>query len=1148
MGILYGYKNKLWKVINEFKYTGEYDPFTLNKGEYLFICNGAKGGRGSKSSHINRGGSSYGIINISTPTTFYAVVGGDGEDSVEEYIVSKGGFNGGGDGGLSSSYNGHIYFSGAGGGGSSDIRVVEPKESVGDNSIYYRIMVAGGGGGGHHATTSGTYMNFTGFGGGVNGGYPFASESTPNNRRYPSQIDGYEFWHGMNGNYNDNTTIGLNAMDGAGGGGGGWYGGYSPETSTSIDFSSANGGGGSGYILTETSHKPDNYMKDFDIEKFYFKDIFMNSGSAEEASVIICQKTDTALSGDKIIFPCVGETTSFDLLKGEYKINCWGGDGGTRYHSDYSSRGGYVEGVFVNPKIQKIYVTVGGSATFASSDMPVSYIQSTLPTLRFNGGGSPSAITGIAQSATSGGGGSDVRIGSDSLYSRIIVAGGAGGMGKINSLGGEGGGETGGNHSSGYGTAPGPGTQTGSPKSNDSRIAGGFGYGGNGVSQNSGHGGAGGGGWYGGSGVVPDSSSDDDKSGAGGSGFIFTENSTVPQDYLLSEEYMMTQPISLLGGNNLPIGMTKIEIDVLKSLTCKMICKDEEGIKYFNDSNKKWEYISKDEPNEDIINEYGTYSFINDDGLMNEYEVYILDTNNSVNTLNIEVLPVKQYIHTTVYTQMFVSKLSVDADIPDSVDLRVKSSRKGVAEDAHIDLTIEIDSFDESISDTKIYCIQAYGTGKSSGYHKIPVKEKTLEHIDLLPVGIGNRMPSRFKSYIGGFIDNNVAIKSTDSAISCERNRNIYSGVLVNDTIVRFSKLNLITNKSTIIKDIPKTSLGNTYYGGMLVDDDYIYLTSSYNNNLHTLWRIPLDPDNNTIDSYQPSSSSDYCFNAFGKMEWYNSHTICISCRKGFVLFDTVKLLWTPKLYTASNAKYDMAVGNKYGLAVYDNNNTSTALVCDIETNTWKDLSSGFKITLSGKTQSCCCYADGKFYITQKNYLHIIDEETMSLDKVVVTPYSSIAPKTINYAMGILYITIVNSQTLYMYDINNDKFQSTSLPFMINDWGTKGLCRPASFRGYFFAPNLRLFTINFIEYAKYNMGYKYDQFIIVMNEEHETEYEYDNRFVTFNDTHINIHSGNITRSLDQFNNTESIKFCKLDKSEYKRLLSSDLLKQNTEEE
>ena len=128
MSDIYLYKNEMWRVKYDFQYTGEPQQFRLNSGRYLCICKGARGG--GLGSPRNRGGSSYGILNLSEPLTAYAVVGGVGEDDTENEPTGtadptrtngEGGYNGGGRGGLSC--NPELWKCGAGGGGGTDIRL-----------------------------------------------------------------------------------------------------------------------------------------------------------------------------------------------------------------------------------------------------------------------------------------------------------------------------------------------------------------------------------------------------------------------------------------------------------------------------------------------------------------------------------------------------------------------------------------------------------------------------------------------------------------------------------------------------------------------------------------------------------------------------------------------------------------------------------------------------------------------------------------------------------------------------------------------------------------------------------------------------------------------------------------------------------------
>ena len=162
----------------------------------------------------------------------------------------------------------------------------------------------------------------------------------------------------------------------------------------------------------------------------------------------------------------------------------------------------------------------------------------------FNGGGKRYSYKG-------GGGASDVRIGTDSLYARIIVAGGGGSDGASTVKGGYGGGTAGGASPSGYGYGGQGGTQTaGGAGTNvgDNNI-GSFGKGGIGAEVSSGFGGSGGGGWYGGSGTTPDSSGDDDRGGGGGSGYVYTSStaSSYPSGCLLNSSYYLTNAITVTG-------------------------------------------------------------------------------------------------------------------------------------------------------------------------------------------------------------------------------------------------------------------------------------------------------------------------------------------------------------------------------------------------------------------------------------------------------------------------------------------------------------------------------------------------------------------------------------------------------------------------
>lgn len=214
-----------------------------------------------------------------------------------------------------------------------------------------------------------------------------------------------------------------------------------------------------------------------------------------------------------------GAKQTVTLKPGRYKLECWGAQGGYRSSSAYGGLGGYSVGEISLEKQTTLYVYVGGSGNTGKTNGG------------FNGGGARSTYNG-------GGGATDIRVGTDSLYARVIVAGGGGSDGATNKNGMYGGGETGGTATQNYGSGGGGGTQT-AGGTGGSGNAGTFGQGGEGKAASNGYAGAGGGGWYGGGGSFPDSSGDDDRGGGGGSGFVWT-GKNAPSGYLLGSAYYLT--------------------------------------------------------------------------------------------------------------------------------------------------------------------------------------------------------------------------------------------------------------------------------------------------------------------------------------------------------------------------------------------------------------------------------------------------------------------------------------------------------------------------------------------------------------------------------------------------------------------------------
>lgn len=217
-------------------------------------------------------------------------------------------------------------------------------------------------------------------------------------------------------------------------------------------------------------------------------------------------------------------------VAGEYKLQVWGAQGGYRSNSEMGGRGGYSEGIITLQENEKIYVYVGGSGNTGGAAGG------------FNGGGSKTTYPG-------GGGATDIRVNGNTLYNRIIVAGGGGSDGAATFPGKAGGGLEGisATEAASYCSGGEGATQTTAGTRGDFGLGGSGGYNAAGWGGG-GFGGAGGGGWYGGGGANPDRS-DDDRGGGGGSGFVYDGTNTVPTGYDVGT-HVLTNAKTLDGTSN----------------------------------------------------------------------------------------------------------------------------------------------------------------------------------------------------------------------------------------------------------------------------------------------------------------------------------------------------------------------------------------------------------------------------------------------------------------------------------------------------------------------------------------------------------------------------------------------------------------------
>ena len=575
---------KTGDILN-FDYTGTVQSVTLPEGTYKLECWGAQGGNSNLSNGTygngGKGGYSTGILNVSTNTTIYITVGGQGQNGALN-TRTAGGFNGGGDG-----YGTNNFGVGGGGGGASDISLMRPVFSQSSyfinkirdtNSLLSRIIVAGGGG------SAGYNVSNNAANGGAGGGT--TGQDGLSNRVYHG-TGGKQTTFGTGGSSEESNRYSVQAKFGCGasasnstdvapGGGGGWYGG-------GLHCDSA--GGGSGYVYTSATAS--NYPSGCLLNSSYYlsdaKTIAGNTsftsptGSSETGhpgngycriTVIECKSTalyvrinnsmkkatafyfklnnnkmygvgSANYNGSVMNFDYTGSVQTATLTPGRYKLECWGAQGGT-YSSYIGGYGGYSKGTITLTEATTVYISVGGAGSSSST------------TAGFNGGG-----TGIS-SGRGGGGATDVRIGQNSLYSRVIVAGGGGGAGVTSANanpcgcgGGEYGGDgyyndTTGSYTTGTNRCGGSASQTAGGKTWSTSTQATFGQGGNASGYSCG---GGGGGWYGGGGAYDNDSDSDGRWGGGGSGYVYTSSTAknYPNGCLLNSTHYLTNAQTIAG-------------------------------------------------------------------------------------------------------------------------------------------------------------------------------------------------------------------------------------------------------------------------------------------------------------------------------------------------------------------------------------------------------------------------------------------------------------------------------------------------------------------------------------------------------------------------------------------------------------------------
>lgn len=437
------------------------------------------------------------------------------------------------------------YNGGTGGKGGYSFGILK----VSNTSKYY--IIVGGQGQSYNTSLSKSYAGAGGFGGGGAGGAAWMS----------GNVSGGSGGGGLSGIFKSATYNGNEIIIAGGGGAGGGSGYINPVLKNSNliagdqSFPSPTGG-------TETGHSGNGYVR-------------------------ITKLTDiiylTHAKNDIMDFNYTGSVQSKTLKPGTYTIECWGGQGGS-YNSYIGGYGGYSKGTITLAKTTTVYVSVGGAGSSSST------------TAGFNGGG-----TGIS-SGRGGGGATDVRIGQNSLYSRVIVAGGGGGAGVTSANanpcgcgGGEYGGDgyyndTTGSYTIGQNRCGGSASQTAGGKTWSTSTQATFGQGGNASGYSCG---GGGGGWYGGGGAYDNDSDSDGRWGGGGSGYVYTSSTAknYPNGCLLNSTHYLTNAQTIAGNTSFTYPTGSAETGHTGSGFCRITNLNPTQYGLYVKTNSGWKHI-----------------------------------------------------------------------------------------------------------------------------------------------------------------------------------------------------------------------------------------------------------------------------------------------------------------------------------------------------------------------------------------------------------------------------------------------------------------------------------------------------------------------------------------------------------------------------
>lgn len=395
----------------------------------------------------------------------------------------------------------------------------------------------------------------------------------------------------------------------------------------------------------------------------------------------------------------------------------------------------------------------------------------------------------------------------------------------------------------------------------------------------------------------------------------------------------------------------------------------------------------------------------------------------------------------------------------------------------------------------------------------------------LIPVKTGNeQFPVSYRTYL-------PAIQNYQSFVSTISHHMLYIATYVqamdaNEYALYVYTLNLVTWAMELVGVIPRSSIGNSLVGSILVDDEFLYVASG---TTATIYIFNVD----TLAFVTSTNYSSNAFRAYGKMQWLDEHTICTAFSNGLLFFDTTSRTFTFKQGSLSYNLSDICAGSTAIIMNQADYPYNTIITYNKTTETFST------ITLPTSNIAVSAYENGKFYVANTSKLYVIDEATLTIERTIDASWG--ATRSISITNGSIFVSCTSSPNIYIYDMTSGWKWFIIAPWTIPGWSGTNIFIPNAAYNWFFYPFRTLCQMDYSGQSKYNFGPKALSVSVLFNESNKSHFTYDERFVEFTDTYVMVKDGSYDVPLQTIDEVNHIKSATIHKSDYNILKKLSLI-------